>query len=98
MKTRTTSILLAGLLALPTFATSASAETFFAEINYAGNIDVVDSTGAAVSVVYGTPVGTKPSYCPADSYYVKALETDKAEIVLTDCATGEQNHSVTVSG
>jgi hypothetical protein len=96
MKSLTSSILLAGLFALPLFSSAASAEQFFAEQDSGGAVNVVDAAGAPVSIVYGDPVGSRPDLCPSGSYYFTELDTDRAQLVLTDCATGQGNYPVTI--
>lgn len=98
MKKHTRSILLAGLIVVPFSAAAASAEQFFAEQDAGGGVNVVDASGAPVSVVYGEPIGTRPDYCPSDAYYFTEMDTDRAQLVLTDCATGQGSYTVSILG
>jgi hypothetical protein len=84
---------LAGLIALPLF-TAAAAAQYYATPQVGGEVEVTDATGGEVSVVNGEPVGTRPDNCPGDAFYFNELATDKAQMVLTDCATGEGAFSV----
>lgn len=90
--------LLVGLIILPAFTVAVSAQQFFAEQEADGEIRVVDATGADVPVVNGDPVGSRPSTCPLDSFYFTELDTDKAQLVLTDCATGQGSFAVSILG
>jgi hypothetical protein len=90
--------LVAGLIVLPALTAAAAAQQFFAEQDADGEIGVVDDAGAAVPVVNGDPVGTRPYLCPSDAYYFTELDTDKAQLVLTDCATGQGSYAVTILG
>ena len=96
--TRNGSTLLAALLALPIFTAAASAQQFYAEVQADGSLSVTDSGGADVPIVNGDPVGTRPDTCPSDSYYFNQLDSDKAELVLTDCATGLGTYDVEILG
>ncbi len=79
-------------------ASFARADGFFGQQESNGDIRVVDSGGAAVPVVMGDPVGTRPDVCPSGSYYFTELANDKAQIVLSDCATGSGNYPVQLLG
>jgi len=74
--------------ALPLFATSASGQ-FFAAPTPGGELVVTDGGGVEVEALNGDPVGTRPEICPVGAYYFSELATDKAQMVLMDCATGE---------
>lgn len=89
-----TAAFLAGTVTFAAVACPASAQEFFVEQEFIGEVTVVDASGAEVPIVNGTPFGTRPGYCPSDSYYFNDLESDKAEVVLTDCATGEGAYEV----
>ena len=67
---------------------------FFATQDLTGEILVVNDDGTPVAVVVGDPVGTRAAICPDDAYYIVALPTDLSQLVLTDCATETQQHSV----
>lgn len=84
---------LAALTVVLLSATSAAAE-FFATPLPDGGLAITDIAGAEVDVVNGEPVGTRPEICPVGAYYFNELATDKAQMVLTDCATGEGDFSV----
>jgi hypothetical protein len=88
--------LLVGLLALPALTAPVSAQAFFATPQGDGSVVVTDNGGAEVSIVNGDPVGTRPGDCPAHSYYFNDLDTDKAKLVLTDCATGDGTYEVEI--
>ena len=98
MKTQVSSVLLAGLIALPLSDAGASAEQFFAKRDAGGNINVVDSSGAPVSIAYSNPVGTKPSPCPSGSDYFTEMDTDRTKLALTDCATDQGNYTLGIAG
>lgn len=74
-------------------ASSASAQ-FYATQAPTGDIAVVDANGASVEVVTGDPVGERPSLCPSGAYHVVELPTDTSQLVLTDCASGQEQYSV----
>jgi hypothetical protein len=92
------SALLAGLIALPTLSIAASAQQFFVQQLADGTIRMVDGGGADVTIVDGDPIGTRPDPCPSDAYYLNHLASDKAQLVLTDCATGRGTYTVGVNG
>ena len=69
-------------------ATSASSQFFAAPVSD-GDLVVTDAGGVEVEVVNGDPVGTRPEICPVGAFYFNELASDKAQMVLTDCATGE---------
>ena len=73
---------------------AAGAEEYSATQDGAGEIAVLDEAGAPVLVVVGEPVGTRAEVCPSDAYYIAALPTDMSQLVLTDCATDSEHHSV----
>ena len=84
---------IAGLIALPLFTAGASAQ-FYATPQAEGAVVVTDAAGAEVPMVEGDPVGTRPEICPVHAFYFNELDTDKAQMVLTDCATGEGSFGV----
>lgn len=90
--------LLAALTTLILFASIARAEEFYGQQEGDGEVRVVDSNGAEVPIVNGDPLGTRPDSCPIGSYYFNELPTDKAQIVLTDCATGNGSYPVQLVG
>jgi hypothetical protein len=90
------SVLFAFLLAVPLSAATASAQQFFAEAEGGGEVNIVDASGTDVPVVDGDPFGTRPDTCPSDSYYFNELDSDKAQLVLTDCATGLGTYTVEI--
>jgi hypothetical protein len=59
-----------------------------------GNMIVVDTSGQIVEVAPGDPVGTRPTDCPGDAFYVSEVQNDKTELVLTDCATNQHQYTV----
>jgi hypothetical protein len=73
---------------------AAARAEFYATQDAAGEILVVDESGNPVPVVIGDPVGTRATVCPSDAYYIVALPTDMSQLVLTDCATETEQHSV----
>jgi hypothetical protein len=86
------------LTTLILLASFARAEDFFGQQESGGGIRVVDSGGVEVPVVMGDPVGTRPDSCPTGSYYFTELASDKAQIVLSDCATGNGSYPVQLLG
>ena len=36
----------------------------------------------------------RPTYCPAGSYYAFEVQTDKTELVLSDCVTSSEQYTV----
>jgi hypothetical protein len=85
--------LIVSLTGLPLWTAGASAQ-FYASQEIDGEIHVVDGGGTDVPVVNGDPVGTRPDDCPADAFYFNELASDKAQLVLTDCASGQGAFSV----
>lgn len=90
--------LLVALTTLILFASIAQAEEFYGQTEGDGEVRVVDANGAEVPVVNGDPLGTRPDTCPSGSYYFNELDTDKAQIVLTDCTTGTGSYPVQLIG
>ena len=43
-------------------------------------------------------MGTRPESCPSGAYYVAEVPTDSSKLVLTDCATGTEQHTVELQG
>ncbi len=77
---------------------SNAAAQFLATQESTGDIAVVDESGTAVEVVTADPVGTRPDVCPSGAYHVAELPTDISQLVLTDCATGEDYNVEMQSG
>jgi hypothetical protein len=73
---------------------AANSAEYYATQDATGEILVVDEGGAPVPVVVGDPVGTRAAICPNDAMYIAALPTDTSQLVLTDCATETEQHSV----
>ena len=55
---------------------------------------VVDTGGQVVDIAPADPVGVRPSFCPAGSYYAFEVQTDKTELVLADCVTSSEQYTV----
>jgi hypothetical protein len=72
----------------------AGATQFYATQGLDGDISVVDESGLEVPIATADPVGERPGLCPYGSYYVAELPTDRAKLVLTDCATGLGQYDV----
>ena len=87
--------ILAALSILLFLASQAPATEFFGE-QEADGVRVVDGSGADVNVLTGNPFGSRPDFCPWGSYYFNELESDKAQLVLTDCATDDGTYPVQV--
>ena len=86
--------LLAGTIFLGFALVPAEATQFFATQDLNGDISIVDESGVEVPIAEADPVGERPGYCPYGSYYVAELPTDRAKLVLTDCATGLGQYDV----
>jgi len=67
---------------------------FHATLDEEGNTTVYDPNGAEVPIATADPVGTRPFDCPSESYYVSEVPSDKTELVLTDCATNQDQYTV----
>ena len=63
-----------------------------------GNTTVLDTSGQVVDIAPADPVGIRPTYCPAGSFYVFEVQTDKTELVLTDCVTSSIQFTVEMQG
>jgi hypothetical protein len=87
-------LVLAAMAAFYTLASGHAHAEFYATQDLTGEILVTDENGAPVPVVTGDPVGTRADICPDGAYYVAALPTDMSQLVLTDCATDTEHHSV----
>ena len=90
--------LLAGAIFLGAGLVPAKATQFFATQDLDGDISIVDESGAEVPIAESDPVGERPIFCPFGSYYVTELPTDRAKLVLTDCATGLGQYDVELRG
>jgi hypothetical protein len=86
--------LLAALTILLLLASRAPATEFFGEPEAGGSVRVFDDSGVEVDVLTGDPFGARPGLCPSGSYYFNELESDKAQLVLTDCSTGDSNYPI----
>lgn len=71
---------------------------FYATQDVDGNTTVFDPNGQEVPIATTDPVGTRPIDCPSDAYYVSEVQTDKTELVLTDCATNQNQYTVEMQG
>lgn len=63
-----------------------------------GDTTVFDTNDQEVPIALADPAGTRPADCPSDSYYVSEVLTDKTELVLTDCATNQDQYTVEMQG
>ena len=77
---------------------SAGMAQFHAVPNPDGETIVLDTDGLAVEIAPADPVGVRPDYCPWTSYYVLEVQSDKTELLLADCATGEHQYTVDMQG
>ena len=75
-------------------STTAASAQFYATHDPDGNTIVVDQNGQEVQIAQSDPVGERPNYCPAGSYYVSEVLTDKTELVLTDCIISSAQYTV----
>src|SRR3954447_11233705 len=71
--------------ALFVLSAPAAMAQFYATHDENGDTVVVDQNSLPVQIAQADPVGERPSYCPAGSFYVSEVLTDKTELVLTDC-------------
>lgn len=71
---------------------------FRATPNLDGDPIILDATGQEVLIAPADPVGTRPMDCPTDAYYVAEVQSDKTELVLTDCATSQHQYTVEMQG
>ena len=71
---------------------------FHATLDTDGNTTVFDTNGQEVPIATADPVGTRPFDCPSDAYYVSEVQSDKTELVLTDCATNQDQYTVEMQG
>ena len=71
---------------------------FRAVPNIEGEVVIVDANDAAVTVAPAEPVGIRPMDCPSGAYYVSEVPTDTTELVLTDCATSQNQYTVEMQG
>src|SRR4051794_40454863 len=79
-------------------SSSASLAQFHAVPNPEGETIVLDESGLTVEIAAADPVGVRPEYCPHTAYYVSEVQTDKTELVLADCLTGEHQYTVDMQG
>jgi hypothetical protein len=79
-------------------SSSASLAQFHAVPNPEGETVVLDAVGLPVEIAPADPVGVRPDYCPHTAYYVSEVQTDKTELVLADCLTGEHQYTVDMQG
>lgn len=79
-------------------STSASLAQFQATVDEDGNTTVLNAGGQEVPIAPAEPVGTKPMDCPIGAFYVSEVPNDTTELVLTDCATGQQQYTVEMAG
>lgn len=75
-------------------STTAAMAQFYATHDDNGDTVVIDQNGLPVQIAQADPVGERPSYCPAASFYVSEVLTDKTELVLTDCIVSSQQFTV----
>ena len=71
---------------------------FLAMLNVDGDTIVFDTSGQEVPIATADPVGSRPMDCPSDAFYVSEVQSDKTELVLTDCATGLDQYTVEMQG
>jgi len=67
---------------------------FYATHDENGDTVVLDQNQLPVQIAQAEPVGERPSYCPAGSFYVSEVLTDKTELVLTDCIVSTIQYTV----
>jgi hypothetical protein len=84
----------AGFFLLPT----AGFAQFHAVPDAGGDTIVIDANGLPVEIAPADPVGVRPGYCPPTAFYVYEVQTDKTELVVVDCLTGEQQYTVDMLG
>jgi hypothetical protein len=89
---------LAGAAAIVLLSSTASMAQFHATLNDSGETVVLDESGVEVDIAPADPVGVRPSYCPAGSYYASEVPTDKTELVLADCVTSSLQFTVEMQG
>ena len=56
-----------------------------------GDTIVFDTNDQEVRSHWPIRWGRDPPYCPSGSFYVSEVQTDKTELVLTDCATNQRS-------
>lgn len=71
---------------------------FRAVPNIEGDVIILDANDAEVTVAPAEPVGIRPMDCPSGAYYVSEVPTDTTELVLTDCATSQNQYTVEMQG
>jgi hypothetical protein len=76
------------------FNGSGLAADFYATQQLDGDLQVVDAAGMEASIATQDIVGTRPDFCPSGSYYFMQPPEDQTLLVLSDCATGEEQHTV----
>jgi len=75
-------------------STTAAMAQFYATHDDNGDTVVVDQYDLPVQIAQADPVGERPPYCPAGSFYVSEVLTDKTELVLTDCIVSSLQFTV----
>ena len=85
---------LAAATALLVLSSTDGQAQFYAMIDEEGVTTVYYSDGAVVPIATADPVGERPLNCPSDAYYVSEVPSDKTELVLTDCASSQDQYTV----
>jgi hypothetical protein len=85
---------LAAAAAVFVLSSAQVAAQFYATLDEQGATTVYDTNGAEVPIATAEPVGTRPMDCPSEAYYVSEVPSDKTELVLTDCATNQNQYTV----
>ena len=83
-----------GAAALLLLSSTGAMAQFHATLDEDGNTTVYDTNGQVVPIATADPVGTRPIDCPSDAYYVSEVPSDKTELVLTDCASSQDQYTV----
>ena len=71
---------------------------FYATIDEDGGTTVFDTSDQEVPIATADPVGTRPLDCPSGAYYASEAQSDKTELILTDCASGQNQYTVEMQG
>lgn len=79
-------------------SSAAAMAQFRATLDSNGETVVLDTSGVEVEIASADPVGVRPTYCPAGSYYAFEVQTDKTELVLADCVTSSVQFTVEMQG
>jgi hypothetical protein len=87
--------LLAALTIFTLLVSHAAALEFFAEAD-GDDLRITDNSGATVTVLTGDPIGSRPNICLPGQFYFNQLDSDKAQVVLTDCATNRGNYPIQI--